>query len=263
MIDNFFEKILNIIKEAGKIIRCAHMESEACVTEKEGNANFVTVYDVRVQEYLKGEIKKAVPDAVFIAEEQENDAEMLASGHCFIIDPIDGTTNFIRDNKHSCISVAMFTGGKPVFGAVYDPYLDELFTAEKGKGAFLNEKRVNVSDTPLEKAICAYGTSPYYRNTLGEKTFRICKELFMKCADLRRCGSAALDLAYLAAGRYDLFFECRLSPWDYAAGALIIEEAGGIISDMNGEAVAYDAPRSIIAASASLYPILLETAKEK
>ena len=257
------EKITLLMKEAGKIILSAHINGGDGVTEKEGNANFVTAYDVKTQEYLIDGIKKAIPDASFMAEEQDNDTSVLNAERCFIIDPIDGTTNFIRDCKHSCISIAMLECGVTVFGAVYDPYLDELFSAERGKGAFLNGKRITVSDTPFNKAICGYGTAPYYRDTLGDKTFDVCKKLFMSCADVRRCGSAALDLAYLAAGRYDLFFECRLSPWDYAAGALLIEEAGGVISDMNGERLAYDSPRSVIAASAKLYPELLETVKEK
>lgn len=263
MSDERFEKLLHIIKEAGKIIKGAHMESADLISEKEGSANFVTVYDVRVQEFLKSEIKVIYPEAVFMSEEQENDASVLKSECCFIIDPIDGTTNFIRENKHSCISVAMLTDGCVVKGAVYDPYLDEMFTAEKGKGAFVNGRPIKASQTQLDKAICGYGTSPYYRDTLGDKTFAIAKELFTSCADLRRCGSAALDLSYIAAGRYDIFFECKLSPWDYAAGVLLIEEAGGVISDMQGKALVFDAPCSVIAANAKLYPTVLNVAKEK
>jgi myo-inositol-1(or 4)-monophosphatase len=259
MTENYAETIKFLMKEAGKIILSAHIDRQDGVTEKEGNANFVTVYDVKTQDYLIDGIKKAIPDAVFMAEEQDNDTSVLNAGHCFIIDPIDGTTNFIRDCKHSCISVAMLERGVTVFGAVYDPYLDELFTAERGKGAFLNGKRITVSETPFNKAICGYGTAPYYRDTLGDKTFEVCKKLFMSCADVRRCGSAALDLAYLAAGRYDLFFECRLSPWDYAAGVLLIEEAGGKITDMSGEPLVLDKPCSVMASSQKLYPELYRT----
>ena len=182
--------------------------------------------------------------------------------HCFIIDPIDGTTNFIHDYRHSCISLAMFSKGEAVFGAVYDPYLKEFFRAEKGKGAYLNDIPMKVSSRKMSEAVVAYGTSPYYKSTLSEKTFELTKELFGKCADIRRCGSAALDLAYTAAGRNDLFFEFLLSPWDVAAGYLLITEAGGVISDMQGSKIDFSAPCPVIAANPSIYPELLEITKK-
>ena len=152
----------------------------------------------------------------------------------------------------------MFSYGVPVFGAVYDPYLNELFWAERGKGAYLNDSPIRASERPLQLAIVAFGTAPYYKGQLCEKTFGLLKELFLCCSDVRRCGSAALDLAYLAAGRNDIFFEYCLSPWDIAAGALLITEAGGIISDMNGAPLDYSTPAPVIAASATLYPTLLK-----
>ena len=256
------DKILPIIREAGKIILSARgMYDESKVNCKDGAANFVTEYDVQVQDFLIGAIKNAFVDAVFIAEEKENDPSLIYQEHCFIIDPIDGTTNFIRDYGHSCISVAMLSKGEVVFGAVYDPYLEEMFVANKGCGAFLNGKPIKVSSRSMDMAICAYGTAPYYRDVLGQLTFDICQTLFMKCADLRRCGSAALDLAYLAAGRNDIFFECKLSPWDYSAAKLLIEEAGGVISDMDGAPVSFSEPVSVIAANKELYSELLNTVK--
>ena len=256
-----FEKksVLEVLEKAGEIMLSAHgIESENGVTVKPGNANFVTVYDVKIQDYIISEIKKVFTDAVFIAEEKDNDAAVLQSEHCFVIDPIDGTTNFIRDYRHSCISLATVSRGEVVFGAVYDPYQSEMFTAEKGKGAFLNGMAMTASEKEMDMAITAYGTSPYYKDTLADKTFGICKELFMLGADVRRCGSAALDLAYTAAGRNDVFFECKLSPWDYAAGMLMITEAGGVISDMRGEPLSLEAPSSVIAANKKCYGQLLE-----
>lgn len=254
--EKYLQSLIEIVKKAGNIMLEASSIASS-VTEKDGSANFVTEYDVRVQEYLKAEIEKTVENAVFIAEEQENDPALLMSENCFIIDPIDGTTNFIRDQKHSCISVAMLGKGEVQLGIVYDPYLGEVFSAVNGKGAFLNGKPMHVSKTELERAICGYGTAPYYKNTLGDKTFNICKKLFMKCADVRRCGSAALDLAYIAAGRYDMFFECRLSPWDYAAGILLVTEAGGMISDMQGKRLSLEKPCSVIASNEILYQELV------
>lgn len=253
------ELLTDIIVRAGKIMLSAHgIEGGNGVTVKPGNANFVTVYDVKIQNFIMDEIKNAIPEAVFIAEEKDNDSAVLQSEYCFVIDPIDGTTNFIREYRHSCISLAMISEGKTLFGAVYDPYLDEMFCAEKGKGAFLNGRKITVSEKAPEMAITAYGTAPYYKDELADMTFAICKEAFMMGADVRRCGSAALDLAYTAAGRNDAFFECRLSPWDYAAGSLLVTEAGGVISDMRGEPLSLETPSSVIAGNAVCCKRLLE-----
>ena len=133
--------LTDLMRSAGKIMTAAHMAGETGeeVTAKPGTANFVTIYDVAVQEFILGEISQNFPDAVFMAEEKENDSSVLMGEHCFIIDPIDGTTNFIHDYRHSCISLAMFSKGEAVFGAVYDPYLKEFFRAEKGNGAYLQQ----------------------------------------------------------------------------------------------------------------------------
>ena len=258
------EWIIPLIRQAGKtMLEARNTDSGENITVKPGDANFVTVYDVAIQDFLMREIQKHIPTAFFIAEEQENDTSILSQEYCFLIDPIDGTTNFICNYHHSAISVAMFSYGTPVFGAVYDPYLNELFLAERGKGAYLNGTPIHASERPLELAVVAFGTAPYYKEQFSQKTFDLLKELFFSCADVRRCGSAALDLAYLAAGRNDVFFEYRLSPWDIAAGALLISEAGGVISDMNGNPLDYNEPTPVIAASAQLYPIVLKKIQEK
>ena len=256
------EWITPLIRQAGKtMLEARNVENNDNITVKPGDVNFVTVYDVAIQNFLMREIQKRIPQACFIAEEQENDTSILSQEYCFIIDPIDGTTNFICDYRHSAVSVALFSHGEPVFGAVYDPYLDELFWAEKGKGAYLNDTPIHVSKRPLELAMVAFGSAPYYKDRLSEKTFRLLKDLFLCCADVRRCGSAALDLAYIAAGRNDIFFECQLSPWDIAAGLLLITEAGGIITDMNGNTLDLSAPSAVIAATPQIYPAILERVK--
>ena len=255
--------LISLMVKAGDIMLSAHhIESDGSIHEKSGDsANLVTVYDIAVQEFLLSEIKKNIPDACFIAEEKENDAEVLKAKYCFIIDPIDGTANFAHDYRHSCISLALFSYGEAVFCVIYDPYQKEIFSAEKGKGAYLNGNRITVSDRDVPHSIVAFGTSPYYKDKLADMTFGLCRALFMKCSDLRRSGSAALDLAYVAAGRNDMFFECVLSPWDIAAGSLLIREAGGIISDMEGNELAFDKPSPVIAASPRVYDALLETVK--
>ena len=258
-----YEILVPIIKEAGKIILNAYdSDAENQASEKFGDANFVTVYDVKTQNFLISEIKAAIPDAEFIAEEKDNDSSVLNAKYCFVIDPIDGTTNFMHNYKQSCISVAVFSFGEPIFGAIYDPYLDEMFYAEKNMGAYVNGKRITVSSRNIDKAVISYGTSPYYKSELGHKTFGLCKDLFDMAGDVRRTGSAAIDLAYLASGRTDGFFEFRLSPWDFAAGRVLISEAGGIITDMNGDEIKFSAPSSVIAANKSVYPYILEKAKK-
>ena len=257
--------LIDILCRAGEIMLSAHLEednSDGAVSEKSGSAgaNFVTKYDLAVQEFLMGEIKKNIPEAVFIAEEKENDPEVLMADACFVIDPIDGTKNFINNYRHSCISLAMISKGETVFGAIYDPYMREMFTAERGKGAYLNEKPMHVSDRPIETAIVAFGTSPYYKDTLADKTFGFLRDVFFVASDIRRTGSAALDLAYLAAGRNDMFFEFILSPWDYAAGALLVTEAGGVITDINGKSMSLSSPSSVFAANAKIHPRLIEIA---
>lgn len=243
------DKLFPVIREAGKTMMLAHCKNESDVTEKPGDANFVTVYDVHIQNFLMSAIKELFPDALFIAEEKENDPSTLMGEHCFIIDPIDGTTNFIHDYHHSCISVAMFSRGEPMLGVVYNPYLDELFHAEKSKGAYLNGQPIHVSDRPLGTALVAFGTAPYYKEQFAKKTFDLCYKMLFSCADLRRGGAAALDLAYVACGRVDAFFEYRISPWDGAAGYLLIKEAGGTMTDMDGNAYGFDSPRSVLASN--------------
>lgn len=260
---HLYEILSPIIKEAGKIMLGAFdSDAEENVTEKSGDVNFVTEYDVKTQNYLISAIKNAIPEAEFIAEEKDNDSNVLNAKYCFVIDPIDGTTNFIHNYKQSSISVAVFSYGEPIFGAVYDPYLDELFYAERDKGAYVNGKRIKMSERAIDRAVISYGTSPYYKAELGNKTFGLCKDLFDIAADVRRTGSAAIDIAYLASGRTDGFFEFRLSPWDYAAGYVLIAESGGIITDMNGESVKFTSPSSIIAANKNVYPLILEKSQK-
>lgn len=260
---NISEVLLPLIFKAGEKMLDAH-DIEGCgnVKEKMGDAaNMVTMYDVAVQNFLIEEITKAIPEAYFIAEEKENDASVLERDYCFIIDPIDGTANFIHNYRHSCISVALFSHGEAIFSAVYDPYQNEMFSAEKGKGAFLNGCPMQVMERDFAHAIVAFGTCPYYKEKLGGATFKLAHELYLRCSDVRRPGAAALDLAYLAAGRNDIFFEYLLSPWDIAAGYLLIKEAGGIISDMKGNEINFSAPSSVIAATPSVYEELLAIVK--
>ncbi len=259
------EAIFATVREAGKIMSEAYGGGlrSGEISDKEGTANFVTVYDVRVQNMLTQALSEILPKAKFLAEEKENDLRALQKGYVFVIDPIDGTTNFIHDLRASCISVALYYDGEAEFGTVYDPYHDELFHAVRGGGAFCNGTPIRVSNRAPETAVWAVGTSPYLKAHHTKQTFASLEYLFLHGADLRRIGAAALDLAWVAAGRMDGFFEWFLSPWDYGAGSLLIREAGGVIETI-GEAditPRFDRGSGIIAGSPCVMPTLRAAAE--
>lgn len=220
------------------------------VMEKQGHANFVTQADIEVQAYLLEELHKAVPQADFFAEEKENGA--LTDGLTFVIDPIDGTTNFMRGRRCSSISIALLENKAPILGAVLNPYTGELFHAEKGKGAFLNSQPIHVSSVVFSNALVGIGTSPYDAD-LAQKTMRAAERFLLEAGDLRRTGSAAIDLCDIACGRSDIFWELILSPWDYAAGALIVTEAGGVIGSPGKGPLPFECKSPVLAANPLCY----------
>ena len=238
------EAICELVRECGQFIKDAD-RSHLRIDSKGGRANFVTEYDKKVQERLRTGLLEVMPDAYFIGEEGAAQ-EFSSSGKFFIVDPIDGTTNFIKDYRESCVSVGLVVNGAAEIGVIYNPYSDEMFSARRGCGAFCNGDRLHVSPEPLERALVVFGTSPY-REDLTDITFRLARDYFKKSMDVRRSGSAALDMCSVAAGRAELFFELSLSPWDYAAGALIVEEAGGLVSDVYGKDLVYDRQCSVVA----------------
>lgn len=258
---NEYEKsIPPLLLRAGEIILSS---DPACggVEEKGGDsANLVTVYDRAVQEELTRALLALYPDATFLAEEQENDTAVLLAPRCFIIDPIDGTTNFVHGCRRSVISLAVRERGVTVFGAVYDPYLGEMFTATLGGGARVNGRPMHVADRSCAQGLVLFGTAPYNKARYAAATFALAERLFRTARDVRRSGSAALDLAYVAAGRCDMFFELSLSPWDIAAGLLLVREAGGIVTDARGGEAPLDTLTAVVAASAACHPYLLEEA---
>lgn len=240
------DKIADAVRDCGKIMLEAVRTSDM-VDAKEGHANFVTTYDKKVQETLKEKLTEILPAAAFVGEEDDIHAS-IQKGLAFIVDPIDGTTNFIKDYHVSAISVGLINDGRSYIGVVYNPYLDEMFTAERGKGAFLNGKPIHVSRNPLSEGIVLFGTAPYYEE-LSRKSFDLAYEYFRQALDIRRSGSAAIDLCSIAAGRAEIYFELRLSPWDYAAGSLIVEEAGGVVTTVDGGEITFERPCSVLAAN--------------
>lgn len=241
---NLINEISLLVKECGRVILNADREKMA-IDIKSGVADLVTEYDKNIQNQLETGLKKILPEAKFIGEEGSSD-KLTDDGYAFIVDPIDGTTNFIKDYHHSAISVALLKGKEVVAGVVYNPYLDEVFHAIKGQGAFCNGKKIIVSDRPIDNALVLFGSSPYDKN-LFTKTIEILSEYFYKALDIRRSGSAALDLCWVACGRAELYFELQTSPWDFAAGKLLVEEAGGVVTTLDGEPLSFEGKTSIIA----------------
>lgn len=237
-------KIIDIVRKAGDIMLGANRDSIQ-IDSKAGSANFVTEYDKKVESFLKTELLAAIPDAVFVGEEGEEKNYSL-EGRCFIVDPIDGTTNFIKDYHMSCISVGLLEDGVPSLAVIYNPYLNEMYYAKRREGAFCNGKQIHVSSQPLSNGIVLFGTSPY-NEELNEKSFQMAFSYFKQALDIRRSGSAALDLCAIASGRAELYFELILSPWDYAAGTLLVTEAGGVITTIDGGEVVFNKPCSVLA----------------
>lgn len=244
------KKILSEIVSVARDAVSIMLEAKAIEGTKEaksGHANFVTAYDKRVQDFLYERLSTVIPEAVFIGEEEEKHKK-LPEGYAFIIDPIDGTTNFMMGYNCSCISIALLKGGEPVIGVIYNPYANEVFTAIKGQGAYLNDEPIHVRDEKIQNSIVVVGTAPYYED-MFEISFEKIYKVFKHCIDIRRSGSAAIDLCNVASGRVGLYFEQSLCPWDYAAGFLLVKEAGGEFVHIDGSQVQFEERRGAVAGS--------------
>ena len=224
-------EIISAAKECGQVMLQAD-RSNIGIKDKAGKANFVTRYDCKIQEMLQMKLAQILPAAEFFGEEEDCQIDRNAE-YIFVVDPIDGTTNFIKDYHMSCISIGLLRNGKRYLGVVHNPYLDETFYAISGEGAYMNGNTIHVSDDSLENSIVLFGSSPY-NTELAKASFELAYEYFQKCLDIRRSGSAALDLCAIASGRAEIYFELILFPWDFAAGALIVEEAGGVVTTVEG-----------------------------
>lgn len=246
------------IKELIRKVKPLFLDHEgASHIRVKGVSDFVTQIDLQVQEYMKEELRKLYPQIQFMGEEKDN-SEIDFSGAVWILDPVDGTTNLIHDYHHSALSLGLCVGGRMEMGFIYQPYTDEMYWAERGKGAWVNEEPIHVSaaDT-LERSLVAVGTCPY-NHDLAEENFRLFKEIFLNCSDIRRCGTASLDLAYVACGRTEAYFERILKPWDFAAGLLLVQEAGGTVTDFSGNPVDPTKPSGILAGNGVIGEILRE-----
>lgn len=220
-----------LVREAGQIVLSAR-DIWAHTHEKTSAADLVTEYDEAVEAFLKERLPRLLPGSQFFGEEEAENCDP-SRGWVFIVDPIDGTTNFVRGIPQSAISVALAHDGQVEYAVVYDPFKDELFSASRGGGAFRNGSPIHVSTLPLSQGIFGMGTAIYKRENIAP-TMRLTEQLMNRSCDFRRLGAAALDLCNVACGRTEVFFEYSLCPWDYAAGSLIITEAGGHVSTLEG-----------------------------
>lgn len=239
---NLKSEIISITERAGQLL----FDRERLeVSSKGSKENYVSSTDLRVQDFLRAELSRLLPEAAFVGE--ENDLNDFDAEYCWVVDPIDGTGNFVRGMSLSAVSVALLRGGRPYIGAVHNPYLGETFSAERGGGAYLNGERIAVSGRPFENAVFCTAWA-VYEKSLAAPCFDLSQRVYGLCEDIRRLGTAAWELCCLAAGRVELFFEARLFPWDYTASLLIIEEAGGLHCGLQGP-VSLDSPSPVIAAN--------------
>lgn len=195
-------------------------------------ADLLTIADLNSQKTILDAIRRHFPEDDYKAEEDE--VKLTGAEHLWIIDPLDGTTNYAHGYPVACVSIGVMKRGTPMLGGVYDPFRRELFLAQRGKGAYLNGKRLGVSTTAIIKDSLLITGFAYDRAEKADYYLARFKTFMTKCHDVRRSGSAALDMAWIAAGRADGFWEYELNPWDVCAGRLLIEEAGGRVTDHDG-----------------------------
>jgi myo-inositol-1(or 4)-monophosphatase len=220
--------------EAANVIKSFTDKTKSHSFELKGRHDLVTAADVASENEIKRIISKAFPDDLFMAEESHSGVG-LTSDRTWIIDPIDGTTNFAHGVPFYAVSIALYINKKPQFAVILGVVQNELFTAEKGKGAYLNGIKISVSSvTNNTEALVGTGF-PYRDLSVLDDYMKVFNVLMHETHGVRRPGSAAYDMAYVACGRYDGFYEYALAPWDVAAGTLIIREAGGIVTDWHGE----------------------------
>ncbi len=225
---------VTLAKEAGEILMRAYGHIERGSVGYKGWRNLVTDTDLAVEEHLVRRIEERFPSHGILAEERAVKRPSGADAIRWVIDPLDGTTNFVHAHPMFCVSIGIEAAGRGRWGVVYAPYLEELFTAEAGAGAFANGVRCRVSEeTMLSHALLASGFA-YRQDAQASTNLENWTRMSLHCRGLRRCGAAALDLAYVACGRYEGFWELYLSPWDVAAGAVLVLEAGGRVSDFTG-----------------------------
>jgi len=244
-------------RKAGAIITRASSDLDRLTVRRKQHNDFVTEVDHAAEEAIIRTLRDAYPSHAFLGEESGRTSPAAESEHLWIIDPLDGTTNFLHGFPQYCVSIALRHKGVLQQAVIYDPNRNELFTATRGAGAFLNDRRIRVTGLDrLDDSLIGTGF-PFRDFSQFDEYLRMFGEITRRVAGVRRPGSAALDLAWVAAGRLDGFWEMGLSPWDMAAGALLVREAGGLVGDFTGADGFLDSGR-IVAANAKIFSPLLQ-----
>ncbi|WP_231459297.1 inositol monophosphatase family protein [Pedobacter sp. Leaf132] len=225
-------KVISIVRLTGNFIRKEAMQFDSQMIEYKGLNDMVSYVDKAAEQKLVQNLEKLIPDAGFLTEEKTINRE--GKTYKWIIDPLDGTTNFIHGLPTYAVSVALYEDDKAVLGVVYELNRGEMFYSYKNAAAFMNKKEIKVSSNPdLKSSLLATGF-PYYQFDKQPQYLKLLEEMMQKTHGLRRMGSAATDLIYVAFGRFDAFFEYNLQPWDFAAGCFIVQQAGGEVFDFAG-----------------------------
>jgi len=255
--DRYMQVAIAAAKEAGRIQKMHFGHSHA--VEYKGEIDLVTVVDKLCDEAISRLIRSAFPDHDLLTE--ESPFEGRNSRWKWIVDPIDGTTNYFRGYPCFCVSIGLEEEGEMRLGVVYDPMLDELFHGERGKGTYLNGQRITVSRIAgLDQAFLSTGF-PYDVRKNADIYLSYFGQFIRRCFGIRRPGSAALDLCYVAAGRFDGFWELKLHPWDVAAGSLLVTEAGGKVTDFKGEPFSIYSDE-ILASNGLIHEQMIQVMKE-
>ena len=229
--------------------------------ELKGEINLVTSADQQAEALIAARLKKSFPEFDLLAEESAGSAGRAGSEAVWVVDPLDGTTNFAHGLPVYAVSIALWEREKPILGVVYHPALDELFWAVKGKGAFLNRKRIAVSRTTDPNSALLSTGFPYDLRQSRENNLDYFTAFATRVRAIRRMGAAALDIAWTAAGRFDGFWELKLFPWDIAAAVLLVSEAGGKLSDFEGGPLDLSTP-NVVASNARLHTFILKVIEE-
>ncbi len=240
-LDQLLQQVMDLTKEAARLT-----EQDFVTTEKESHINFVTSADIAVQNFLREKLVALLPGSAFFGE--EGDEAVKAAEYLWVVDPIDGTVNFSRGMDAWAISVGLVRGSQVLLGVIYAPRKNEVYYARLGGGAYLNGTPIHTSRRPFSHSLFCTALS-LYRKEYTEPCLHIMREVYTQSVDIRRVGSCALDICYLAKGECDLFFEFRVFPWDYAAGVAILQEAGGIITGLDGGPLTFDRTSPLIAAN--------------
>ena len=263
-----YVKVEAIVKEAGKMILAAN-DADGIIHEKAGAANFCTEYDLKIQRFLIENLKEILPEATYYGEEDtEGSTQEVLSDYVFYIDPIDGTTNFMLGYHHSCVSVGLAYKNRIIAGFVYNPYVDEMYVGIRGKGATLNGRKLCLANKTLSEGIAGFDATRYNEG-VGEVIdilFLTVKELYCRSLATREGGSSTLDLCRVASAGNVVYVQFVLKPYDYAAAWVIVEEAGGVMTQIDGSPLLLDQNCSMICGTKAAWAEakqIIEEATEK